>query len=110
MSNQTHKTRPYTACFVCLVGGDGAETRNTKNTPEMARFLCFVMVGGGELPKHKEHTLMGVFFLVWEEGMGCGAETRNTKNAPFRARSSCFVMVGRWRTSQTQRRGWGWRC
>ena len=74
--------------------GDGAEARNTKNVPFRAHFSYFVMVGVGELPKHEEHTLMGVFFVVWEEGMGCGAETQNPKNAPFWACSSCFVMVG----------------
>ena len=40
------------------------------------------MVGGGELPKHKVHTLRGVFFVVWEVGMGGGggAETQKTRH------------------------------
>ena len=84
--------------------GDGAETRNTKNAPFRARFSCFVLVGGGELPKHEEHTLMGVFFVVWEEGMGWGWR-RNTKPEE-RARNGAFFGFrdgGGWRTSQTRR-------
>jgi len=57
----THKTRHIWVCFVCVVGGGWHQ--NTKNT-HRAHFSCFVMVGGGELPKHEEHTLIGVFFMV----------------------------------------------
>ena len=51
-------------------------------TCQDGHFSCFVMVGGGELPKHEEHTLMGVFFMVWEVGMGGGggAETQKTRH------------------------------
>ena len=69
MSNHTHETHHVWVCFVCVVGGGWHQ--NTKNT-HRAHFSCFVMVGGGELPKHEEHTLIGVFFVAWEEGMGGG--------------------------------------
>jgi len=45
---------------------------NAKNAPVRARFSCFVMVGGGELPKDKEHTLMGAFFVFGRKGWGWG--------------------------------------
>ena len=46
MSNQTHETRPYAACFVCLVGGGWR--RNTKHEKRAISGAFFVFrVGGG---------------------------------------------------------------
>ena len=94
-----------------------------KNVLFWAHFSCFVMVEGGELPNHEEHTLMGVFFVVWEEGMGWGWR-RNTKPEEHAQNGAFFVfrdggggelpkheehtLIGVFFV--VGRRGWRWRC